>query len=196
MYLFSLRNGPWKSYDDQSSHLSCYFIWPTKANHFAVFYYIHSRVGTVADLGLYREGHPRRKVSLSQIPEKGKMVGHVLGWKCQFKKGRNYSFQAGCKEGFQWKGKQVQPKVISEPFMLIKRFLIEIMAFSKVSMVSFARLACPAEKAAYCSTVYTVHCTTTERKDLSVRPARCGESDNSSLQMARASRCSVFLLFA
>lgn len=44
-----------------------------------MFCYTHSRVGAVADLGLYREDHPRRKVSLSQIPEKGKMVVDVLG---------------------------------------------------------------------------------------------------------------------
>lgn len=113
--------------------------------NFAVFCYIHSGMGTVADLGLYREDHPRRKVSLSQIPEKGKMVGHDLGWRCQFKKGRSYNFQAGCEEGFQWKRKQVEIKIISEPFMLIKSFLMEIMAFSKVSMVSFARLVWPAD---------------------------------------------------
>lgn len=41
---------------------------------------------------------------MSQIPEKGRMVGHVLGLRCQFKKGRSYSFQVGCNEGFQWKG--------------------------------------------------------------------------------------------
>lgn len=113
--------------------------------NFAVFCYIHSGVGTVADLGLYREDHPRRKVSLSQIPEKGKMVGHVLGWRCQFKKGRSYNFQAGCEEGFQWKRKQVEIQIVSESFMLIKSFLMEIMAFSKMSMVFFARLVWPAD---------------------------------------------------
>lgn len=40
---------------------------------------LHSGVGTVADLELYGEKHPRRKVPLGQILERGKWWDVVLG---------------------------------------------------------------------------------------------------------------------
>lgn len=110
-----------------------------------------------------------------------------------------YNFQSGPGAGFQWAGRQVQLKIVSEPFMLTRSFWMETMALSEVDVISFPGLVSAADtklRRQHTVLQVTSHPTTGERKRLSVMLARCGEPGNLAVWTARTSRSPACLLLA